>query len=615
MKMKMQHNDKQRCSWAREAPLRSLKTPAVLLLRVRPHPAAHCKSPASVGKGKEEMCDLMPASQPAEKIGKMKKLRRTLSESFRSIAFKKEDSGFDEICVTKMSTRSCQGSDSVIKPLDTIPEDKKVRVQRTQSGFDPFEKPASQVKRVHSENNACINAKTSSAGKESPKLRRHSSPSSPTSPKFGKADSYEKLEKLGEGSYATVYKGKSKVNGKLVALKVIRLQEEEGTPFTAIREASLLKGLKHANIVLLHDIIHTKETLTLVFEYVHTDLCQYMDKHPGGLHPDNVKLFLFQLLRGLSYIHQRYILHRDLKPQNLLISDTGELKLADFGLARAKSVPSHTYSNEVVTLWYRPPDVLLGSTDYSTCLDMWGVGCIFIEMIQGVAAFPGMKDIQDQLERIFLVLGTPSEDTWPSVNSLPHFKPERFTVYSAKKLRQAWNKLGYVDHAEELASRFLQCFPKNRLSAQAALNHEYFSNLPPRLWELQDMSSIFTVPNVKLQTESGDSIQNPPAHGCLTGCWFKKIINNVKTKMLRLRIQMNERAPVLFIYYLHKTRESGSTDLVSNWSRYVASLLADVLLCQHQLLRCFVRTLSQTFVNYDTTNSLRNVTENSVTLP
>ncbi|XP_026139202.1 cyclin-dependent kinase 14 isoform X3 [Carassius auratus] len=348
------------------------------------------------------MCDLMPAAQPAEKIGKMKKLRRTLSESFSRIALKKEDSGFDEICVTKMSTRSGQGSDSLIKPLDTIPEDRKV--QRTQSGFDPFEKPAGQVKRVHSENNACINAKSSSSGKESPKLRRHSSPSSPTSPKFGKADSYEKLEKLGEGSYATVYKGKSKVNGKLVALKVIRLQEEEGTPFTAIREASLLKGLKHNNIVLLHDIIHTKETLTLVFEYVHTDLCQYMDRHPGGLHPDNVRLFLFQLLRGLSYIHQRYILHRDLKPQNLLISDSGELKLADFGLARAKSVPSHTYSNEVVTIWYRPPDVLLGSTDYSTCLDMWGVGCIFVEMIQGAAAFPGMKDIQDQLERIFLNL-------------------------------------------------------------------------------------------------------------------------------------------------------------------------------------------------------------------
>ncbi|XP_029115845.1 cyclin-dependent kinase 14-like isoform X2 [Scleropages formosus] len=451
------------------------------------------------------MCDLMPPSQPAaEKMGKMKKLRRTLSESFSRLAFKKEDSSFDEICVAKMSARGPPGSDAGVRPLDPIPEDRKARVQRTQSGLDAFEKPAGQVKRVHSENNACITSKSCSLGKESPKVRRHSSPSSPTSPKFGKADSYEKLEKLGEGSYATVYKGKSKVNGKLVALKVIRLQEEEGTPFTAIREASLLKGLKHANIVLLHDIIHTKETLTLVFEYVHTDLCQYMDKHPGGLHPDNVKMFLFQLLRGLSYIHQRYILHRDLKPQNLLIGDTGELKLADFGLARAKSVPSHTYSNEVVTLWYRPPDVLLGSTDYSTCLDMWGVGCIFVEMIQGAAAFPGMKDIQDQLERIFQVLGTPSEDTWPGVSSLPHFKPERFPAQGPKELRQVWNKLGEVDHAEELTSSFLQCFPKSRLSAQAALGHHYFSSLPPRLWELPDMSSIFSVPTVWLQPECGD---------------------------------------------------------------------------------------------------------------
>lgn len=151
--------------------------------------------------------------------------------------------------------------------------------------------------------------------------------------------------------------------------------------------------------------------------------------------------------------------------------------------------------------------MLLGSTEYSTCLDMWGVGCIFVEMIQGVAAFPGMKDIQDQLERIFLVLGTPNEDTWPGVHSLPHFKPERFTLYSSKNLRQAWNKLSYVNHAEDLASKLLQCSPKNRLSAQAALSHEYFSDLPPRLWELTDMSSIFTVPNVRLQPESGESMR------------------------------------------------------------------------------------------------------------
>ncbi|RXM97817.1 Cyclin-dependent kinase 14 [Acipenser ruthenus] len=226
-------------------------------------------------------------------------------------------------------------------------------------------------------------------------------------------------------------------------------------------------------------------------------------------------LFLFQLLRGLSYTHQRYILHRDLKPQNLLISDTGELKLADFGLARAKSVPSHTYSNEVVTLWYRPPDVLLGSTDYSTSLDMWGVGCIFVEMIQGIAAFPGMKDIQDQLERIFLRnkiynkllnidVSLIVDASWQNImESLIYL----LMVVLQLRIECPVVPLGYVNHAEELATRFLQCFPKNRLSAQAAMNHEYFSDLPPRLWELSDMSPVFTVHNVKLQPETGDGIR------------------------------------------------------------------------------------------------------------
>ena len=168
---------------------------------------------------------------------------------------------------------------------------------------------------------------------------------------YGKLDAYIKLEQLGEGSYATVFKGFSNLTKQVVALKEIRLQEEEGTPFTAIREASLLKDLKHANIVTLHDIIHTKTSLTFVFEYLSTDLSQYLENHPGGLSPRNVKLFMFQLFRGLAYCHVRRILHRDVKPHNLLISEIGELKLADFGLARAKSVPSHTYSHEVVTLW------------------------------------------------------------------------------------------------------------------------------------------------------------------------------------------------------------------------------------------------------------------------
>jgi serine/threonine protein kinase len=156
-----------------------------------------------------------------------------------------------------------------------------------------------------------------------------------------------------------------------VALKEIRLEYEEGAPCTAIREASLLRQLKHANIVTLHDIIYSEKSLILVFEYLEKDLKQYMDDCNNLMSIKNAKIFLFQLLRGLAYCHSNHILHRDLKPQNLLINQKGELKLADFGLARAKSIPTKTYSNEVVTLWYRPPDVLLGSTDYSTHIDMW----------------------------------------------------------------------------------------------------------------------------------------------------------------------------------------------------------------------------------------------------
>ena len=261
-------------------------------------------------------------------------------------------------------------------------------------------------------------------------LSRNSRRASMSELGYGKIESYNKLDKLGEGTYATVYKGQSTINGSFVALKEIRLEHEEGAPCTAIREVSLLKQLKHANIVTLHDIIYTEKSLTLVFEYLEKDLKQYMDDCNNIMSIKNVKLFLFQLLRGLSYCHAKQILHRDLKPQNLLINQKGELKLADFGLARAKSIPTKTYSNEVVTLWYRPPDVLLGSTDYSTHIDMWGVGCIFYEMVCGKPLFPGTK-VEDELYLIFKTLGSPNEQTFPGITTnsdflalnLPKFPP------------------------------------------------------------------------------------------------------------------------------------------------------------------------------------------------
>uniref|UniRef100_A0A8D2NK30 Cyclin dependent kinase 15 n=1 Tax=Zosterops lateralis melanops TaxID=1220523 RepID=A0A8D2NK30_ZOSLA len=318
---------------------------------------------------------------------------------------------------------------------------------------------------------------------------------------FGAATSYVHLEKLCEGSCATVYKGISRINSKLVALKVIKLEAEEGVPFTAIREASLLKCLKHANIVLLHDIIQTKETLTFVFEYMHTDLAQYMGQHPGGLHLCNVMLFMFQLLRGLAYIHQQHILHRDLKPQNLLISCLGELKLADFGLARAQSIPRQTYSSEVVTLWYRPPDVLLGATAYSSDIDIWSAGCMFVEMIQGQPIFAATSGTHEQLEKIWTVLGAPTEDTWPGLSKLPNYNPGRIQLTG----RPAFSLSLYrVPAAENLASRMLTAFPRGRISAQDALLHGFFSPLPPQLYQVPAGQSVLTVPGVKLQPEICD---------------------------------------------------------------------------------------------------------------
>jgi len=145
------------------------------------------------------------------------------------------------------------------------------------------------------------------------------------------------------------YKGRSRTTNEIVALKEIHLDAEEGTPSTAIREISLMKELKHVNIVRLHDVIHTETKLVLIFEYCEQDLKKYMDQHGdrGALDPNTVRSFMFQLLKGTAFCHENQVLHRDLKPQNLLINRKGELKLGDFGLARAFGVPVNTFSNEV----------------------------------------------------------------------------------------------------------------------------------------------------------------------------------------------------------------------------------------------------------------------------
>ena len=284
---------------------------------------------------------------------------------------------------------------------------------------------------------------------------------------------FQQLEKLGEGTYATVYKGRNRETGQLVALKEINLDSEEGTPSTAIREISLMKELKHENIVTLYDVIHTENKLNLVFEFMDKDLKKFMEVHgaKGALELGQVKAFMYQFLKGVMFCHDNRVLHRDLKPQNLLISSKGVLKLADFGLARAFGIPVNTFSNEVVTLWYRAPDVLMGSRTYSTSIDMWSIGCIMAEMITGRPLFPGSSN-DDQLQKIFKYMGTPSEQTWPGVSAYANYNPN-FYVFPPQDLRNIVPQLDPAGH--DLLAQLLQMRPEARISARDALQHPWFA--------------------------------------------------------------------------------------------------------------------------------------------
>jgi len=301
-----------------------------------------------------------------------------------------------------------------------------------------------------------------------------------TEPPSGEMDkrhpsSFQQLEKLGEGTYATVFKGRNRQTGELVALKEIHLDSEEGTPSTAIREISLMKELKHENIVSLHDVIHTENKLMLVFEYMDKDLKKYMDTQGdrGALPPVTIKSFMHQLLLGIEFCHTNRVLHRDLKPQNLLINHKGQLKLADFGLARAFGIPVNTFSNEVVTLWYRAPDVLLGSRTYNTSIDIWSAGCIMAEMYTGRPLFPGTTN-EDQLVRIFRIMGTPSERSWPGISQFTEYK-QNFHMYATQDLRVILPQIDPV--GIDLLQRMLQLRPELRCSAHEALQHPWFAEL------------------------------------------------------------------------------------------------------------------------------------------
>ncbi|KAK1647276.1 hypothetical protein QYE76_065081 [Lolium multiflorum] len=301
-------------------------------------------------------------------------------------------------------------------------------------------------------------------------------------------EKYEKLEKVGEGTYGKVYKAQDKATGQLVALKKTRLEmDEEGIPPTALREISLLRLLSSSMyVVRLLAVEQTtkggqaggKAVLYLVFEFLDTDLKKFVDAYRRGPAPkplptEVVKSFLYQLCKGIAHCHGHGVLHRDLKPQNILVDkEKMILKIADLGLSRAFTVPMKSYTHEIVTLWYRAPEVLLGATHYSTGVDIWSIGCIFAEMVRRQALFPGDSELQ-QLLHIFRLLGTPTEENWPGVTHLRDW--HEYPGWKSQNLTRVVPTL--EPEGVDLLTKMLQFDPASRISAKAAMEHPYFDSL------------------------------------------------------------------------------------------------------------------------------------------
>ncbi|PNH04838.1 Cyclin-dependent kinase C-1, partial [Tetrabaena socialis] len=296
-------------------------------------------------------------------------------------------------------------------------------------------------------------------------------------------------KQIGEGTYGQVFMGHDRASNDKVALKKIRMDtEKEGFPITAIREIKILSSLSHPNVVNLREIVRSeihknnnfKGSIYMVFDYAEYDLTGLMESTKYVFTEPQVKCILKQLLKGLAYCHNNGVLHRDLKASNILIDSKGTVKLADFGLARPYQADSDAgFTNRVITLWYRPPELLLGAVKYGGEVDMWSVGCIFAELLTGKPLFPGKDDV-DQMDKIFQIMGAPTEQLWPGVGALnlKNYRSVAMDKYPrAHRLRETLrNKCTgrqFSDDASRLLERMLSLDPKRRITAADAIMDPY----------------------------------------------------------------------------------------------------------------------------------------------
>ncbi|XVE56899.1 hypothetical protein DITRI_Ditri04bG0047600 [Diplodiscus trichospermus] len=289
------------------------------------------------------------------------------------------------------------------------------------------------------------------------------------------ADRYLKREVLGEGTYGVVYKAIDTKTGQTVAIKKFWLgKQKEGMNFTALREIKLLKELKDPNIIELIDAFPHKGNLHLVLEFMETDLEAVIQDQNIFLSPADIKSYIQMTLKGLAFCHKKWVLHRDMKPNNLLIGHNGQLKLSDFGLARIFGSPDRRFTHQVFARWYRAPELLFGTKQYGAGVDVWAAACIFAELLLRRPFLQGTSDI-DQLGKIFAAFGTPTPSQWPDLVYLPYYVEYQYVP--VPPLQSLFPMAS--DDALDLLSKMFIYDPKARITVQEALEHRYFSSAPP----------------------------------------------------------------------------------------------------------------------------------------
>lgn len=292
---------------------------------------------------------------------------------------------------------------------------------------------------------------------------------SPPLPEYPQRDfsSYKIVKLVGKGTYGKVFKAKDlRSAGEFVAMKFVRMEKEsEGFPISGLREIKVLRELDHPNVVQLREIVHQDDDkgrgTYLVFEYINHDLSALLSYK--ALDEGSIYRIFKQLLDALDYCHKRNIIHRDLKCSNILVSREGKVKLADFGLGR-KWIPDRPFTNQVISLWYRPIELLLGEENYGTSVDLWSLGCIFGELFQRGAVFPYESE-KEMISGIYDLCGTPTKRSWPEAKHLPGYKAFR-PKYHSRTLTERFSFMPPL--ALELFDKMLCLNPKNRITTAEA---------------------------------------------------------------------------------------------------------------------------------------------------